>query len=84
VEIAYDVQGRGEPVVLVSGLAQVGRRWRHVAGRLADAYTVVTVDNRETGATGPCPDGFTVPDLGADVLAVMSTLGHERFFLAGI
>jgi pimeloyl-ACP methyl ester carboxylesterase len=70
--------------VLVSGLAQVGARWRRVATLLEDEFTVVTVDNRECGGTGPCPDGFTVPDMGADVLAAMTRLGHERFFLGGI
>lgn len=82
--MTYDIAGSGPPVVLVSGLAQVGRRWRRVAERLADAYTVVTVDNRETGRAGPCPDGFTLADMGADVLAVMTELGHDRFFIGGI
>jgi 3-oxoadipate enol-lactonase len=80
----HDVVGTGPPVVLVSGLAQVGRRWRHVVDRLSPDYTVVTLDNRETGRAGPCPDGFTLEDMGADVLAVMDALGHERFFLGGI
>ena len=80
----HEVVGSGPPVVLVSGLAQVGRRWRHVVERLADDYTVVTLDNRETGRAGPCVDGFTLVDMGADVLAVMDELGHERFFLGGI
>ena len=83
-ELARDVQGSGPPVVLVSGLAQVGARWRRVAARMADEFTVVTVDNRECGATGPCPDGFSIADMGSDVIAAMTGLGHERFFLGGI
>jgi pimeloyl-ACP methyl ester carboxylesterase len=68
----------------VSGLAQVGKRWRRVVEGLATDYTVVTVDNRETGRAGPCPDGFTLEDMAADVLAVMDELAHDRFFLGGI
>ena len=79
-----DRQSTGEPLVLVSGLAQVGERWRRVRALLRDEFTVVTVDNRECGVTGPCPEGFTLADLAGDVLNVMSGLGHERFFLAGI
>jgi pimeloyl-ACP methyl ester carboxylesterase len=82
--VAYDVSGNGPPVALVSGLAQVGRRWRRVVERMAPDYTVVTIDNRETGRAGAFPDGFTLADMGADVLAVMTELDHERFFLGGI
>ena len=76
--------GTGDPVLLVSGLGQVGRRWRRVAALLADAHTVVMPDNRETGGTGPCPDGFTLTDIAEDHLALMTHLGFETFFLGGI
>lgn len=83
-QVSYAVEGAGEPVLLVSGLGQVGRRWRRVTPLLADAYTVVTFDNRETGGTGPCEEGFTLTDIASDALDLMSDLGHETFFLAGI
>jgi len=83
-DVAHEVAGIGEPLLLVSGLGQTGRRWRRVVPLLADRYTVVTFDNRETGGTGPCPDGFVLADVAADALALMSRLGFERFFLCGI
>lgn len=83
-DVHVESAGSGPPVVLVSGLAQVGARWRRVAEQLADSYTVVLVDNRECGATGPCPDGFTIDDMAGDVLDAMTALGHQRFFLGGI
>lgn len=82
--IAHEVVGTGDPVLLVSGLGQRGERWSRVARLLADDFTVVTVDNRETGDTGPCPDGFLLADLAGDAVGVMTALGHKRFFLAGI
>jgi pimeloyl-ACP methyl ester carboxylesterase len=96
VDVAYEVVGSGPPVLLVSGLSQTGARWRRVAERLAKpapghplggdprTFTVVTADNRETGGTGPCPDGFTLADVAQDLLALMTRLGHQRFFLGGI
>jgi 3-oxoadipate enol-lactonase len=51
---------------------------------LADRYTVVTFDNRETGDTGPCEAGFQLSDIADDALRLMSKLGYERFFLGGI
>lgn len=83
-DVAYEVAGIGEPLLLVSGLGQVGKRWRRVVPLLADRYAVVTFDNRETGGTGPCKDGFTLADIASDALDLMTSLGHERFFLCGI
>jgi pimeloyl-ACP methyl ester carboxylesterase len=82
--VAHEVAGSGEPLLLVSGLGQTGRRWRRVVPLLADTYTVVTFDNRETGATGACEEGFTLADIATDALDLMTSLGFERFFLAGI
>ncbi|HUP84040.1 MAG TPA: alpha/beta hydrolase [Acidimicrobiales bacterium] len=83
-KVAYDVAGIGDPLLLVSGLGQVGKRWRRVVPLLADRFTVVTFDNRETGGTGPCEGGFTLRDIAADALELMTSLGFERFFLCGI
>ena len=83
-ELHVETMGSGPPVVLVSGLAQAGRRFRRVAERLAPDYEVVLVDNRECGGTGPCPDGFTITDMATDVLEAMAALGHDTFFLGGI
>ena len=83
-DVAHEVAGLGDPLLLVSGLGQVGKRWRRVVPLLADRFSVVTFDNRETGGTGPCEDGFTLADIATDALSLMTSLGHERFFLAGI
>ena len=45
---------------------------------------MTTLDNRECGATGPCPDGFTLTDCAADVVAAADRLGLDRFAIAGI
>ena len=58
-----------------------------LAPLLADRYTVVTFDNRETGGTGPCEDGFTLAVLTlALVLVITATyhLGYEQFREDGI
>lgn len=83
-KVAYEVTGEGEPLLLVSGLGQIGRRWRRVVPLLEDGFEVVTFDNRETGGTGPCEEGFALADIAQDALDLMTELGHDRFFLAGI
>ena len=83
-KIAFEVAGTGHPLLLVSGIGQVGKRWRRVVAELQDEYTCVTVDNRGVGATGLPDEPFTVGEMAQDALDTMRDLGHERFFLAGI
>lgn len=84
IDVAFEVAGVGDPLLLVAGLGQKGKKWRRVVPLLADRYSVVTFDNRETGGTGPCEAGFDLSDIAEDALALMSKLGYERFFLTGI
>src|SRR5688500_17080373 len=83
-KLAYETIGAGPPVLFVSGWSQPGRRWLRFAERLADRYTCVMPDNRESGRTGPSPEPFTLTDLADDLLALMTKLGHERFLLVGV
>jgi 3-oxoadipate enol-lactonase len=83
-DVAFEVAGVGDPLLLVAGLGQRGKKWRRVVPLLADRYTVVTFDNRETGGTGPCEAGFQLSDIADDALRLMSELGYERFLLCGI
>jgi pimeloyl-ACP methyl ester carboxylesterase len=46
VALAYDLRGRGAPLVLIQGVG-VGRwGWEPVAARLARRFQVITIDNR--------------------------------------
>ena len=80
--------GSGPPVVLVHGHPRTHATWHRVAALLADRYTVVCPDLRGYGGSTVPPDA---PDhaqaskraMGADVVALMEALGHERFALAG-
>jgi 3-oxoadipate enol-lactonase len=55
VALAYDIRGRGSPLVLIQGVG-VGRwGWEPVADRLARRFQVVTIDNRGIGASDAPP-----------------------------
>jgi len=60
--LAVDVTGRGEPIVLVHGLATTGSIWRLVAPSLARSRSVATIDVPGFGASAPAGPGF---ELGA-------------------
>jgi pimeloyl-ACP methyl ester carboxylesterase len=81
------VGGSGRPIVLLHGFPQTHLMWRHVAADLAADHTVICPDLRGYGdsdkpaETGP--DTYAKRTMAADVVALATALGHERFALAG-
>jgi 3-oxoadipate enol-lactonase len=84
VRIAYELRGEGEPIVLVHGLAYDRAGWGPFPGRLAERFRVVLLDNRGVGESD-APDGpYAVPQMAADVVAVLDDAGLERTSLFGV
>ncbi|MCG8692617.1 MAG: alpha/beta hydrolase, partial [Minwuiales bacterium] len=80
--------GDGPPLLLLHGYPQNHLIWHAVAPRLAERFTLVMPDLRGYGeSTGPTPDAdnvfYSKRTMGADMVAVMRALGHDRFGLAG-
>jgi pimeloyl-ACP methyl ester carboxylesterase len=86
VGIAYEVTGDGRPVVLIHGFPDSGRLWRHQVPALADAgFKVIVPDMRGYGRSDKPADvgAYAMPNLAADVLAVLSDAGVERAHVVG-
>ncbi|WP_055699587.1 alpha/beta fold hydrolase [Streptomyces silaceus] len=73
----YDEYGTGDPVVMVTGTGAPGRMWRthQVPALTVAGYRVITLDNRGIPPSDPCPDGFTLADMAADVAGLIESLG---------
>jgi len=83
VALAYDVRGRGSPLVLIQGVG-VGRwGWEPVADRLARRFQVITIDNRGIGASDAPPGHYSTRMLADDVLAVLDHAGIQRASVVG-
>ena len=70
--ICYDVQGEGDPVLLIEGFGANRKFWKGLVP-LLEGHTVVTLDNRGVGDT-EYSGGFTIDDLADDAVALMSML----------
>ena len=75
--------GAGQPLLLVGGWPQNWYVWRHVMPRLAEHFRVVAVDPRGVGRSDKPHGGYDTGTVAAELVALMRTLGHERFALAG-
>ena len=79
--ICYDVQGEGDPILLIEGFGANRKVWKGLVP-LLEGHTVVTLDNRGVGDT-EYSGGFTIDDLADDAVALMSMLGFDRFHVVG-
>ena len=85
--IAYDVVGRGPPLLLLHGGGHNRRYW-HNAGyvdRLAADYTVIAIDIRGSGESDKPrdPSFYTIDHHCNDILAVADACSADRFSLWG-
>jgi haloacetate dehalogenase len=80
--------GSGPPVLLLHGFPETHLMWRDIAPRLASEFTVVCADLRGYGRSG-CPPSdpdhapYSKRAVARDMVAVMESLGHSRFSIAG-
>jgi len=83
VGLAYDVRGRGSPLVLIQGVG-VGRwGWEPVADRLARRFRVITIDNRGIRASDAPPGRYSTRVMVQDVLAVLDHAGVQHASVVG-
>jgi pimeloyl-ACP methyl ester carboxylesterase len=79
--IAYDVQGQGPVVVLISGSNLDRRMWNREAAWLAPSHTVVRYDLRAHGASDTATAPFTHLD---DLLELLNEIRAQKVTLIGL
>jgi haloacetate dehalogenase len=88
IEIAAVLKGHGSPLLLLHGYPQTRACWRKIAPDLATRFTVVASDLRGYGASSKPPGGgdhavYSKRAMAADQVALMRSLGFERFRVVG-
>jgi haloacetate dehalogenase len=80
--------GSGPPLLLLHGYPQTHVMWHKVAPALAERFFVVCADLRGYGdSSKPVSDPdhavYSKREMARDMVEVMTTLGHDRFAVAG-
>jgi haloacetate dehalogenase len=80
--------GSGPPVLLLHGHPRTHTTWHRVAPLLAESHTVVCPDTRGYGesskpATTEDHEPYSKRAMARDCIALMRSLGHERFAVVG-
>ena len=84
VDIAYSVQGAGDPVVLVHGTtSSCDSSWLQVMPVLAERFTVIGPELPGSGGSSLSGKPLELDEIADQMLAAASDAGAERFHLAG-
>lgn len=83
IETAWHDVGIGPPVLLIHGLADDHRAWRHVAGRLMLDHRVILYDLRGHGESSLGAASGRLEQLADDLRGLCDALRIDRAVLAG-
>ncbi|MFB7345579.1 alpha/beta fold hydrolase [Streptomyces hydrogenans] len=84
IELYFEDQGAGRPVVLIHGFPLDGHSWeRQTAALLAAGYRVITYDRRGFGRSSQPTTGYDYDTFAADLNTVMETLDLNDAVLVG-
>ena len=84
IEVYYEVQGEGEPLVLIPYLAADQACYAFQVAEYAKHFTCFTVDLRGAGLSGKPEGAYTTELLADDVAAFMQAAGLDRAHVSGL
>lgn len=79
--VYYFERGQGVPIVFVHGNWSTSLSWQPTIELLPDGYRAIAYDLRGRGKTEGPDNGYTMPELAADLLGFADALGLTKFHL---
>ncbi|MCF8362246.1 MAG: alpha/beta fold hydrolase [Prolixibacteraceae bacterium] len=78
----YRIEGEGDPIVILHGLYGSSDNWMTIARKLSEKYKVITVDQRNHGAS-PHDSSHTYEDMVTDLAWLFHELELEHAHILG-
>ena len=83
--IHYQIQGQGEPLLLIMGYRGSGFMWgEDLIALLACHFQVIFFDNRGTGLSDKPETLYTIPMMADDAAGLLRHLGIQRAHVFGV
>ncbi len=84
INIAYEVQGSGPPLLLIMGYRLNSRAWpRDFIEALAKRFTLILFDNRGTGQSDKPTFGYALSNIAKDICGLLDHLEVPRAHVLG-
>ena len=82
--IYYEVQGEGEPLLCVMGLAADTLSWALNVPGFAERHKTIVFDNRDVGRSSMADSPYDLSDMAQDALALADELELDTFDMLGV
>ena len=83
IEIYYEVQGQGLPLIMILGLGQDIATWDFQVSEFSKHFRLIVFDNRDSGSSSQCLAPYTTEDMAWDTLGLMDYLHIEQAHVLG-
>jgi pimeloyl-ACP methyl ester carboxylesterase len=84
INIAYDVSGQGEPLILIMGPGGTRQSWFFQERAFSKHFKVITFDNRGVGKSDRPDEPYTIRTMADDVIGLLNHLGINRAHVLGV
>ncbi len=82
-ELYYEIHGKGDPLLLIAGLASDSQSWLPIIKNLSNNFQVIILDNRGCGRTTPMETEIKLSMISDDCIALAKHLNIEKFNVLG-
>lgn len=84
VELYYEVEGDGPPLLMIQGLGYSSRFWFKQIPELKEHFELVLFDNRDVGKSEIVDQGYRMQDMAQDAKELIEELGFDRVNVLGL
>jgi pimeloyl-ACP methyl ester carboxylesterase len=84
IKIYYDIEGKGEPLILIQGFSGRGSDWKFQTSAFKRLYQVITFDNRGVGRSDKPQGPYTTKLMADDVIGLMDCLNIRKAHILGM
>lgn len=83
VSVAYEITGRGPPLVLIHGAEADHTMFDHFIPFMASDFACIAYDQRDSGETINPAAAYNVTDMADDAAGMIQALGHQKVAVFG-
>lgn len=84
IDIAYEVDGAGDPLLMIMGITGSKHHWLGFEKLLKDDFLTITFDNRGVGKTTVTPAPYLMRQMAADTVGLLDALSIEKAHIFGV
>lgn len=84
IQIYYEEKGKGEPLILINGLAFPMDLWFAQIEELSGDFRVIALDNRGIGCTDQPDAEYSIRMMASDAVGLLKALDIEKAHVAGL